>query len=204
MNVLSLAGTLFTGFLALTGLAGCEDSRDSELAALKASCEQHNGDSCSDLSDIYTRGSKDTPPDTDLALNYALKGCEYDSGRSCASLGILHAQGSVTMPKDFLKARDYFEKACSLNYLLGCDYLGFQYLKGDGVPRDYLKAAAFLRRPVPWGKVRAATIWRPCTRKAFLPLIKARLFFWPVWPASLIRSRAASFTGIFPDWSNDF
>ncbi len=152
MNVLSLAGTLFTGFLALTGLAGCEDSRDSELAALKASCEQHNGDSCSDLSDIYTRGSKDTPPDTDLALNYALKGCEYDSGRSCASLGIFHAQGSVTMPKDFLKARDYFEKACSLNYLLGCDYLGFQYLKGDGVPQDYLKAAAFFEKACSLGE----------------------------------------------------
>ena len=152
MNVLSLAGTLFAGLLAVTGLSGCEDSRDSEHAALKASCEQHNGDSCSDLSDIYTRGSQDASPNMEQALHYALKGCEYNSGRSCASLGILHAQGSAAMPRDFLKARDYFEKACSLNYLLGCDYLGFQYLKGDGVPQDYQKAAGFFEKACSLGE----------------------------------------------------
>ena len=176
MNVLSLAGTLFTGFLALTGLTGCDDSRDSELAALKASCEQHNGDSCSDLSDIYTQGSKDTPPDTDQAFNYALKGCEYDSGRSCANLGILHAQG-VTVPKDFLKARDYFEKACSLNYLLGCDYLGFQYLKGDGVPQDYLKAAGFFEKACSLGEGQACYNLASMYQKGVLTANKGKAVF---------------------------
>ena len=76
------------------------------------------------------------------------------------------------MPKDFLKARDYFEKACSLNYLLGCDYLGFQYLKGDGVPQDYLKAAAFFEKNPDvlegWGKMIGFQV-------IYLPLLMKRL-----------------------------
>ncbi|XP_021949176.1 cytochrome c oxidase assembly factor 7 homolog [Folsomia candida] len=104
-------------------------------------CELNFADACLHAGLMRSAQASQVPKDPVLALTKFEKGCSLNSDMCCFYLSGMYISGvDNSVQKDMLKAFEFSQKACHLGNVYACSNLSQMYRKGDGTPKDEIKA----------------------------------------------------------------
>lgn len=110
-----------------------------------------SGYSHTELGYIYLIGAPGIAQDYKKAIYHFQNGHEQGSGKSAAELSFIYSKGTYGTPVDFKKAADYAIFASKKDQPIGHYNLHLSYIYGQGVPKDYYKAANHLLSAIALG-----------------------------------------------------
>lgn len=118
------------------------------------------GSSNTELGEIYLQGYAGIPVDLKKSLQYFLKGYEQGSAKSAVELSLIYATGNNFAPIDYVKSFQYASFAARMGHPMGHYNVCLNYLYGQGVQRNYERAAVHALNAISFGNDNAMQLFK--------------------------------------------
>lgn len=115
---------------------------------MEKSCKKGNKHGCYMAGSLYATGMPEEGIKQDRKASERMlrMACDNDVSKACSFLATQFLLGQNGFKPDRTKAHDLMVKACDLHSIESCHNLAVMYKKGDGVPKDPVKADEFIEK----------------------------------------------------------
>ena len=113
------------------------------LVLAEALAEQGDISSQLKMAMLYTAG-QGVKKDNATAVKFYNQAAEQGSAEAMLQLGLIHMSGQLDVKRDPDKARELYLKAANQGYAKAQYYYGVSYVRGEGVPTDYIQGHAWM------------------------------------------------------------